>query len=86
MIRAAEKITPWSMSDVIPYNSGDSGYGSWAPPASDYAGVGYRSLSMAIAFALRGAPWERAAIDALGYITFANKLDFFSFSISHLVS
>jgi hypothetical protein len=33
---------------------------------------------MAIAFALRGAPWERAAIDALGYIAFANKLDFFS--------
>lgn len=78
VIRATEKSTPRSMSNAIAYNSWDPSYGSWAPPDSSYIGVGSPSLRKAVALALRGLPWEQAAIGALGYITFAKKLDFFS--------
>ncbi|MEX3972021.1 hypothetical protein [Paraburkholderia caribensis] len=72
------KTTPWSIEPVTAYNRRDDVENAVsAPPHGAYIGVGVRLLADAQAAALKCAPWERAAIDALGYILLGNQLDYF---------
>ncbi|EEF25024.1 conserved hypothetical protein [Ricinus communis] len=72
------KTTPWSIEPVTAYNRRDDvENAASAPPHGAYIGVGVRLLADAQAAALKCAPWERAAIDALGYILLGNQLDYF---------
>ncbi len=78
VIESIANTTPWSIEPVAVYNSrGDAENTVLAPPDGAYVGVGVRLLASAEAKALKKEPWERLAIDALGYIAFGNQLDYF---------
>lgn len=73
-----EKTTPWSFEPAIEYNARtDVSNTNNVPPKSSYIGVGVRLLGKAEARALQGESWQRAEIDALGYMDVGVRLEFF---------
>jgi hypothetical protein len=72
------QITPWSMDDAVAYiNRADIQNKRGVPPHTSFGPFGARLRFKAQALALQGKPWEAIMRDALGYLMFADQLNYF---------
>jgi len=72
------ELTPWSMEDAIAYiNRTDTQNVRGVPPHTSFGPFGVRWRFKAQALALQGEPWEATMRDALGYLMFADQLNYF---------
>jgi hypothetical protein len=78
IIQGIEKTTPWDMGEAEEYSARvDKENSLNIPPTASFYPVGARMLAKSEALALSNQPWERQAVDALGYLRFGYQLYYF---------